>query len=159
MAPDRFQITAVIDRLIYESEETFARGDAISLRALLPKLPAKRSFSDWLQIGVKGSTTSGSMSGEAAGFGHVQLDGEKKSFEFESASGRTVRAGQWKIRRDRESIEIEQVMANEIDEGRSVLIHFEGEEPIRMDLLVARQISLWRVSLRFFKYQPWKTPV
>ena len=158
MQIDRFQVAAIVDRLIFGSAETFSRDDALALLALIPPELLRRSLSDWFQIAAKGEMSSGAMSGAAAGVGNVKMPTESSAFELDSGGRRILRAGQWKIRPTRGRIEIEQVMASDTDEGRSALLRFEGGEPVALDILAQREVSLGFLTIRFGSYQPWKRP-
>src|ERR1700761_4664871 len=80
---DRFVIAAVVDRLIYDNDDTFGTEDA---RVLLDALP--RTKSPWIQLGVAGQMSGGSSRGFAAGVGDVQVEDERKrQFEFTTGGG------------------------------------------------------------------------
>jgi hypothetical protein len=159
---DRFLIAAVVDRLIYENEETFSAEDA---RVLLDALPRKRS--PWLQLGIAGKVSGGSARGFAAGVGDMRIKDEKdRQFEYNSAADAYTRAGQWKVlvftKRTRQYVEIEQVMADATDDGRGALIGYDlAGTALGMDIRFNRSYRLfWSpVVVVFPGWKPWKTPV
>lgn len=154
---DRFQFAAIVDRLIYGAEETFERNDAVALYNLVPKeLRRGGGLAEWFQFSAKGRVSGRGMSGAAAGGGTVQLPDEQKSFELDSAGRRVIRAGQWRLYPGRDAIEIEQVMATEIDEGKSARIMFRNGEPLRMELMERRLFSLGFVAFGYGAYRQWK---
>lgn len=95
--------------------------------------------------------------GHAAGAGNIKISTNDGSFDVDSAGRHVIRAGQWKVYATSKTIEIQQVMASEIDEGRSALIRFRNREPIRMDILVPLEIPLGFLTITVGKYRPWKT--
>ena len=158
---DRFVIAAVVDRLIYDNDNTFSTTDA---RALLDALPRKPS--PWIQLGVAGKMSGGSSSGFAAGVGDVQIkDDRGRQFQFSTGDDAYTRAGQWKLlwigKRTRQYVEIEQVMADATEDGRGALISYEADgTPIRMDIRFNRSFRLfWSPLVVMFPgWKPWKTP-
>jgi hypothetical protein len=72
-------------------------------------------------------------------------DGDR-SFELDSAAGRMVRAGQWKLVRSARSILIEQVMGD-FSEGRTARIDYRGGQPIRMCLVAEVSFALGPITL------------
>jgi hypothetical protein len=159
--PDRFLIAATVDRLIYDSEVSFSSDDA---RVLLDELPRKPS--PWLQLGIAGKMSGGSSRGFAAGVGDVAIKDDKdRQFQYNSANALYTRAGQWKLmwigKRNRQYVEIEQVMADATDEGRGALICYEADgTPVRMDIRYNRSFRLfWSpVIVVIPGWKPWKTP-
>jgi hypothetical protein len=158
---DRLLITAVVDRLIFDDPETFSAEDA---RTLLQALPRKRV--PWIEIGAKGQVSGGTASGFAAGVGTVRVDDERKrKFEVSTSADAYTRAGQWKLLRyDRRlgtHLEIEQVMADPLDEGRGARLRFGADgTPLAMDIRVARNFRLlfsWFV-VQIPGWKPWKRP-
>jgi hypothetical protein len=158
---DRFVIAAVVDRLIYDNDDTFSAEDARVLLDALPRRP-----SPWIQLGVAGKMSSGSSRGFAAGVGDVQIkDDRERQFEFSTGGDAYTRAGQWKLmwigKHTRQYVEIEQVMADATDDGRGALISYEADgTPIRMDIRFNRAFRLfWSpLVLVFPGWKPWKTP-
>ena len=158
---DRLLIAAVVDRLIYGSDTTFQAADA---RLLLDALPHRRV--PWIEIGAKGQVSGGSAQGFAAGVGNVRVDDDRKrKFEVSSAADAYVRAGQWKLlciqRRRGALVEIEQVMADPLDEGRGARIRYSPTgAPEGMDIRVVRSIRLlfsWLI-VQVPSWRPWKLP-
>jgi hypothetical protein len=124
MAPDRIQLAAVVDRLIYGNNTTFDAEDARVLDRLLPDDVRVGFLSRFIHINLK-AKMSGSTQGYAAGVGNVRIP-DDKSFEFDSRGRRIVRAGQWKLCRSGRHIEIEQVMDTEGEKG-AVVRYQRGE--------------------------------
>jgi hypothetical protein len=160
-AVDRLLVTAVVDRLIFGDPEMFSAGDA---RVLLQALPRKRV--PWIEIGAKGQVSGGSARGYAAGVGDVRVDDERKrNFDVSTSSDAYTRAGQWKLLRyDRRlgtHIEIEQVMADPLDEGRGARLRYRADgTPVGMDIRVVRNVRLlfsWFI-LQIPGWRPWKQP-
>jgi hypothetical protein len=159
--PDRFQIAALTDRLIYDSETHFSPDDA---RALLDLLPRKAS--PWFQFGFAGKTSGGSQRGYAAGVGDVSIKDDKdRPFTYSSAEGAYTRAGQWKVmwigRRGRQFVEIEQVMADATDDGRGAMIAYASDgTPVGMDIRVNRawRLPLTPLVISIPGWRPWKLP-
>ena len=157
MGVDKFRLAALVDRLIYGSDTTFSHADARELYELIPPEHRRKRFGGWFQVSAKGSVSGGSASGVAAGVGNVSTPGEDKSFEFDSAGRRVMRAGQWKIHPGPDKVEIEQVMATEFDEGKSALILYRSGEPLRMEILAQKELRLGFIGVRYGTYVPWKT--
>lgn len=159
---DRLLITAVVDRLIYGDPDTFSAEDA---RTLLDALPRKRV--PWIEIGAKGKVSGGSAQGFAAGVGNVKVDDDRaRKFDVSTSSDAYTRAGQWKLlrydRRRGTHVEIEQVMADPLDEGRGArLVYRPGGVPVRMDIRVVRNFRLLFsvLVLALPGWRPWKQPV
>jgi hypothetical protein len=158
---DRLLITAVVDRLIYSDPENFSADDA---RTLLDALPKKRV--PWIEIGAKGQVSGGSARGYAAGVGDVKVDDKhKRRFDVSTSSDAYTRAGQWKLlrydRRRGSSVEIEQVMADPLDEGRGARLHYRIDgTPVGMDIRVVRNVRLLFsvFMLQLPGWRPWKRP-
>ena len=159
---DRLLIAAVVDRLIYSSPDSFTAGDA---RTLLEALPRKRV--PWLEIGAKGKVSGGSARGYAAGVGNVKVqDPNDRKFDVSTSSDAYIRAGQWKLLRyDRRAgthVEIEQVMADPLDEGRGARLRYGLDgTPVGMDIRIVRNIRLLFsvFILQIPGWKPWKKPV
>ncbi|MBE9607599.1 hypothetical protein IAI18_22230 [Acetobacteraceae bacterium H6797] len=138
-AQDRFVITAIIDRLIYGEGETFSAQAARDLLRMLPPPSPWRLLANYLpELAVSGSMPGGSTAAHAAGVGTVRMAEQDRNFSFDSAAGRTIRVGQWKIRheagfldalRGHAVLEISQAMANPIDNGRSASLLYRHGEP------------------------------
>jgi hypothetical protein len=158
---DRFVIAAAVDRLIYDSDTDFNPDDARVLLGALPRKP-----SPWIQLGVAGKMSGGSSRGFAAGVGDVQIkDENERRFQYATGADAYTRAGQWKLlwigKRNRQYVEIEQVMADPTDDGRGALISYQADgTPIRMDIRFNRSFRLfWSpVVVMFPGWKPWKTP-
>jgi hypothetical protein len=158
---DRLLITAVVDRLIYGDPDTFSTDDA---RTLLDALPRKRV--PWIEIGAKGQVSGGSAQGFAAGVGNVKVEDEHaKKFDVSTSSDAYTRAGQWKLlrydRRRGTHVEIEQVMADPMDDGRGARLRYRFDgTPIGMDIRVVRNVRLLLsiFILQLPGWRPWKLP-
>lgn len=158
---DRFLITAVVDRLIFGDPDSFSAEDA---RTLLHALPRKRV--PWFEIGAKGQVSGGSARGFAAGVGNVKVeDPNKRKFDVSTSSDAYTRAGQWKLlrfdRRGGAHVEIEQVMADPMDEGRGARLRYgPGGIPLAMDIRVVRNVRLLFsiFVLQMPGWRPWKHP-
>jgi hypothetical protein len=159
---DRLLIAAVVDRLIYGDPDCFSAEDA---RTLLASLPRKRV--PWLEIGAKGQVSGGSARGYAAGVGNVKVeDPNARRFDVSTSSDAYTRAGQWKLLRyDRRAgphVEIEQVMADPLDEGRGARLRYRQDgAPVAMDMRVVRNVRLLLsiFILQIPGWRPWKQPV
>lgn len=160
-AVDRLLITATVDRLIYGDPDTFQPDDA---RTLLQALPRKRV--PWIEVGAKGKVSGGSAQGFAAGVGNVKVkDGRDRKFDVSTSQDAYTRAGQWKLLRyDRRSgthVEIEQVMADPVDEGRGARLRYRADgTPVGMDIRVVRNVRLLfsMFILQLPGWRPWKRP-
>ena len=158
---DRLLITATVDRLIYGNPDTFSAEDA---RTLLDALPRKRV--PWIEIGAKGQVSGGSAQGFAAGVGNVKVeDDRKRKFDVSTSSDAYTRAGQWKLlrydRRRGTHVEIEQVMADPLDDGRGARLRYRRDgEPVGMDIRVVRNVRLLFsvFILQLPGWRPWKQP-
>jgi hypothetical protein len=158
---DRFVLAATIDRLIYGDGTSFDPDDA---RTLLDSVPHKRS--PWLQLGVAGKFSGGSTRGYAAGVGDVRVDKDKeRQFQYATGADASTRVGQWKLmwfgKRQRQFIEIEQVMADVIDEGRGALVSYDASgTPLRMDIRFNRSFRLFWSPIVIIVpgWRPWKKP-
>jgi hypothetical protein len=158
---DRLLIAATVDRLIYGNEATFQDEDA---RLLLTALPSKRV--PWIEVGAKGQVSGGSAQGFAAGVGNLRVDdNSKRRFDVSTAADAYVRVGQWKLlcmhRRRGALVEIEQVMADPLDEGRGARLRYSpAGTPLGMDLRTVRSFKLLfsMFVLQVPSWRPWKTP-
>jgi hypothetical protein len=158
---DRLLITAVVDRLIFGDPDSFSADDA---RTLLDALPRKRV--PWIEIGAKGKVSGGSASGFAAGVGNVKIeDKNARKFDVSTSQNAYTRAGQWKLlrydRRRGTHVEIEQVMADPLDEGRGARLRYRPDgTPVGMDIRVVRDIRLLFsvFILQLPGWRPWKQP-
>mgnify|MGYP001552768722 CR=1 FL=1 len=158
---DRLLITAIVDRLIFGDPDSFSAADA---RELLQALPRRRV--PWLEIGAKGQVSGGSAQGFAAGVGNVRVeDKQGRKFDVSTSSDAYTRAGQWKLlrydRRGGTHVEIEQVMADPLDEGRGARLRYRADgTPVGMDIRVVRNVRLlfsW-IILQLPGWRPWKRP-
>lgn len=158
---DRLLITAIVDRLIYGDPDSFSADDARSLLAALP-----RRHVPWVEVGAKGKVSGGSASGFAAGVGNVKVqDDRARKFDVSTSSDAYTRAGQWKLLRyDRRlgtNVEIEQVMADPLDEGRGARLRYRADgTPVGMDIRVVRNVRLlfsWFI-LQLPGWRTWKQP-
>jgi hypothetical protein len=158
---DRLLITATVDRLIYGDPDRFDPEDA---RTLLQALPKKRV--PWIEIGAKGQMPGGSAQGFAAGVGNVRVDDKRKRrFDVSTSRDAYTRAGQWKLLRydgrHGTRVEIEQVMADPLDEGRGARMHFLPDgTPVAMDIRVVHNFRLLFsvFTLQLPGWRPWKRP-
>jgi hypothetical protein len=158
---DRLLITATVDRLIYGNPDTFSAEDA---RTLLDALPRKRV--PWIEIGAKGQVSGGSAQGFAVGVGNVKLeDDRKRKFDVSTSSDAYTRAGQWKLlrydRRRGTHVEIEQVMADPLDDGRGARLRYRRDgTPVGMDIRIVRNVRLLFsvFILQLPGWRPWKQP-
>ena len=89
-----------------------------------------------------------SARGFAAGVGDVKVeDKQARKFEVSTSQDLIPRAGQWKLlrynRRRGTQVEIEQVMADPLDDGRGArLVYRPDGTPVRMDIRVVRNFRL-----------------
>lgn len=156
---NRFVIAALVDRLIYDSDTAFAAEDAATLLAAIPHRRAPR-----FEFGIAGKMKGGSSRGYAPGVGDVKIDDQKdKAFAYSTADGAYIRAGQWKLlwarSRQGQTIEIEQVMADVIDEGRGARIHYDqANRPVAMDIRFNRAFRFFFIVVMVPGWRPWKTP-
>jgi hypothetical protein len=156
---DRLLLSAIADRLIFGDEHSFRAEDATELARLLPTMPRANIFQRLLpDLAVKGSLPGRSASGFAAGVGNISLKDNNRSFDFDSRGRRVVRAGQWKLMRSGRGIEIEQVMADDGDDGRTALVEFRQGEPVRMCLLTIVEFHIGPLCLATGRFKPWKLP-
>jgi hypothetical protein len=156
---DRFLIAAVTDRLIFDSETVFDPADA---RILLDALPHRKTRT-W-GFGMSGKLPGGTTEGFAAGVGSTNVEDEKeRSFSFGMRQDSWTRAGQWKLKwsrkRGMQTVEIQQVMADETDEGKGARIHYAADgTPTAMDIQAARSLGLLNIEVVVPRWQPWKRP-
>lgn len=159
---DRMVLSAIVDRLIYANTETFSSEDAIELRRILPQ-PKKSlwsSISRYLPTIAASGRISGMINaGFSPGVGNIKVKGNDYTFDLDSEGKSVVRAGQWKLYNFGDSIEIEQVMADGGDEGRSACIEYEDKEPTKMLLLCVKNIHFWFLCFAVSEFKPWKLPV
>lgn len=156
---DKFQLTAIIDRLIYDNEKTFYTEDAVALRDALPKAKWwSLLLTSISSISLSGTYSGKSTQGLASGFGNVNLKEGESSFEF--STHKYVRVGQWKLRRSWKWIEIEQMMSDQ-DDQKCALIRFSFRGyPLRMEILIRRTVHIGEISsISIGTFCPWKTPV
>ena len=170
MAPQkRFLITALADRLIYGSDETFHGEEAVELLDLLP-VPGlgAQIWAHLPGVRMSGKMPKGSVRGAAAGgLGNVRVDQGKQSFEFDSDGRRVIRAGQWKLTRtasllDRirhhDAVSITQVMGSAANELEAQIL-FQDGRPWMMKRSVSTQVFFGPFALIHSTFQPWKMPV
>jgi hypothetical protein len=145
---DRFQLAAVVDRLIYGDDTTFDPEDSRLLDRLLPNDVRAGFLARFLRVAVKGSI-SGNTQGYAPGVGNVRIT-DDRSFEFDSRGRRILRAGQWKLCRSGRDIEIEHVL--DIKGEKGAVVCFRQHEPTEM----LRPV-FWRLGfIQIGVYAPWK---
>ncbi len=158
---EKFLLAAVTDRLIYGSDTTFDPEDAKELDRLLPHLPRWQRWLDLIPLQLKAGVqgTGQSRKGYAAGVGSVSLRDDAESFEFDSHGRRVIRAGQWKLSRIGGDIQIEQVMAGEMDEARSARLEFSNGEPVALLLLVQTMLEIGPICVGYGTFKAWKDPV
>ena len=155
----RLILSALVERLIYADEATFKREDALELAELLPTPRGLSVLSRLLpRLKVKGRLPGASAAGFAAGVGNVSAEGDQISFDVDSRGRQIVRAGQWKLHRDGKAIEIEQVMTDDGDEGRTARLEFVHGQPARMMLLNKREISVGPLVMSSGHFISWKLP-
>jgi hypothetical protein len=156
---DRLVLSAIAERLIFDDAETFNPEDARELARLLPVTPAMRWLSRlWPDVVVSGSLPGRSAAGFAAGVGNASFKEDGPSFSLDSRGRRVVRAGQWKLIRIGGNIEIEQVMADDSDEGRTARVDFRRGEPVRMCLLATVGFAIGPLHVSTGRFRPWKVP-
>ncbi len=153
-------IAALADRLIYDSDTTFAADDARQLLGLLP-----RTRPPLFELGVRGKMSGGSTRGYAAGVGDVKMEDKDKSIDYSTGQDHYTRAGQWKLvwygKRAGQFIDIEQVMTDVMDDGRAARLGFDlAGEPIGMDIRFSREFRLfWSpIVIAFPGWRHWKQP-
>jgi len=157
---DRLVLSALADRLIFGHPDTFSIDDANELTRLLPDLRRWHGFiTDWLP-GFSGrlELPGNSSAGVAAGVGQVSIRDEGRSFEYDSAGRRIVRAGQWKLHRRGHAIQIAQVMSDDMDEGRTAMLAFFPGKPMALLLLAQVTLSIGPVHIGLARFRPWKVP-
>jgi len=156
--PDRLLLSALADRLIFGDPDTFNTEDARELVQLMPDSRRWHSFlTDYLPRFSSSVKLPGSASaGFAAGVGQVSMKGEGRSFEYDSRGRRIVRAGQWKLHRTSYTIQIEQVMSDDMDEGRTAMLEFFPNAPMQLCLLAQVTISFGPVHIGLARFRPWK---
>ncbi len=158
-ANSRLLLSALADRLVYGDEETFDPADARELARLLPRPSRWQRLAQLLpNFRAEGTLPGTSSAGYAAGVGNVSMRENASSFEIDTRGRRVVRAGQWKLCWSGRSIEIEQVAAGEMDEGRSAQIRFFRGEPVDMRLLNVGSLALGPLVLQSGTFRPWKRP-
>jgi hypothetical protein len=159
-ADDRLVLSALAERVIFDDAATFSRDDARELDRRLPVPRGPRWLSRlWPDVVVGGSLPGRSASGFAAGVGNMSFKEDGPSFSLDSRGRRVTRAGQWKLIRIGGDIEIEQMMADDSDEGRTARIDFQRGEPVRMCILVMVEFCIGRLCFSTGRFRPWKVPV
>jgi hypothetical protein len=158
-AADRLQLSALADRLIFGDPDRFDRADALELAQLLPPSVRRALWRRLLpDIQARGQLPGKTSAGFAAGIGQVSLKEPGGSFSLDSRGRHVFRAGQWKFFRSGNSIEIEQVMADDTDVGRTARVDYRNDEPVRMCLLQRKEITIGFLCFGMAEFQPWKTP-
>ncbi|MFC3127173.1 hypothetical protein ACFOD4_19060 [Pseudoroseomonas globiformis] len=165
---NRFLLAAVVDRIIYGQEDTFRHEDAAELLRQMPAPSPWRQLRLPIDLKVEGSVPGSRMKGSAAGLGDVSVEGDRRSFAYDSQSGRTIRIGQWKLRhsagfwealRGKAAIEIVQTMGEAAKEGRSAVMVYQRGEPVELLGFRENRNSLGQYAIIVSKALPWKTPV
>jgi hypothetical protein len=159
-ASDLMILSAIADRLIFGDPGTFRRDDTLELARLLPSGTGRGLLGGLMpSVAVKAVLPGSSAAGFAAGVGNITVNDEGVSFDVDSRGRWVVSAGQWKICRIGRSIEIEQVTADDADDGRTARVEFKrGGEPARMSLLGTAELTLGPLSFLIGRFHPWKTP-
>jgi hypothetical protein len=155
----RLLLSALADRLVFGDPDTFDPADARELASLMPPSSwSARWLGDWVpEFRVKGEMPGSSSAGFAAGVGNVSVGGDRLTFDLDSHGRRIVRAGQWKLSWSGQSIQIEQVMADNLEDGRTALVKFRGGAPIGMDLLATTDMTIGVFTFTRAVFNPWKT--
>lgn len=158
---DRLRLTACLDRLIYEFDETFRLSDAEELDSLMPRLSRCRAFlSRWLpHLSAEFHASGLPYSGSSPGIGNIEIGDGTISVEYDSQGNQNVRAGQWKLSRSGRNIDIEQMMSDDTDDRRKARLIFRGSRPARLQLLMQTDFVLGGVSFSIGVLKPWKTPI
>jgi hypothetical protein len=159
-AQDRLVLSALADRLIFGDPDTFCADDARELVRLLPDTRRWHSFiTDWLPgFSGKVNLPGSSSAGFAAGVGQVSIKGEGRAFEYDSRGRRIVRAGQWKLSRRGFAIEIEQVMSDDMDEGRTAMLAFFPGEEMELRIMAQATLAIGPLRIGMARFRPWKVP-
>jgi hypothetical protein len=160
--PDRLLLSALADRLIFGDPDRFNADDALELARLMPDARRWHSFlTDYLpRFSSTVKLPGRSSAGFAAGVGQVSIKDAGRSFDYDSRGRRIVRAGQWKLHRKGDMIQIEQVMSDDSDEGRTAMLELNLGAPMRMRLyiLVQATISIGPLHIGVGRFRPWKVP-
>ncbi|MFC3127233.1 hypothetical protein ACFOD4_19370 [Pseudoroseomonas globiformis] len=165
---NRFLLAAVVDRIIYGQEDTFRHEDAAELLRQMPAPSPWRQLRLPIDLKVEGSMPGSRMSGSAAGLGDVSVQGDRRSFAYDSQAGRTVRVGQWKLRhsagfwealRGKATIAIVQAMGEAAKEGRAAVMVYQHGEPVELLGFREKRNALGQFAIIVSKALPWKTPV
>jgi hypothetical protein len=107
---DRFLLAALVDRLVSDTEATFAVSDALQLAQLLPREARASFFGRFFGAGIQADISGGSTRGHAAGVGDVEVrDDRPRTLRLSTGERGVVRAGQWKLRWAGRHVEIDQV--------------------------------------------------
>ena len=151
---ERLVISALLDRVIYEEGPTVSAEDAAELARLVPFTGIRNGLR---LVG----RVSDSSAGHAAGVGDVRLDTDRQ-FDLDAIRQPVVRAGQWKIIRDRRTIEVTQVMADEFDEARSCLFRYHRDgTPRDLQIRAIRNLRIPVIFASFVissaRWVPWKS--
>jgi len=159
-AADRLLLSALADRLIFGNPDTFNPDDARELARLLPYRRRWHSFiTNWLPgFSGKVKLPGSSSAGFAAGVGQVSIKDGGRSFEIDSRGRHVVRAGQWKLSRRGHAIEIEQVMSDDMDDGRTAMLAIYPGDVMEMRLLAQVTLSIGPLHIGLARFRPWKVP-
>jgi hypothetical protein len=158
-ANERLLLSAIADRLVFGDVGSFRREDALELLRLLPRPLGSGLWEQIFRLRVQGSFSGRSATGFAADVGDVSFGGDEVAFDMDSRGRKVVRAGQWKLFVTRNTIEIEQVGADDADEGRTARVEFVRGEPVRMTLLAISEVVIGPLAFAKTTFRPWKVPV
>ncbi|KAA2211261.1 hypothetical protein [Teichococcus oryzae] len=165
---NRFLLAAVVDRIIYGQEDTFRHEDAAELLRQMPAPNPWRQLRLPFEFRVEGSMSGSRMSGSAAGLGDVSVQGDGRSFAYDSQAGHTVRVGQWKLRhsasfwealRGHATIEIVQTLGEAGQDGRSAALVYQRGEPVELRSFRQQEKFIGKYAIINSRAVPWKTPV
>ncbi|UEM18485.1 hypothetical protein JL100_015295 [Skermanella mucosa] len=157
---DKLTVAAVLDRIVFAEPDTFDAADGRLLAALIPER-RRRLFGASIAAKMPGGTTSGS----AAGVGSVDLKNDDREFTAEVGADDFVRVGQYKLLRDRDGIEIWQVMSDTLDdEPKGALLRLDSAgEPTALLMFAPRRLRLpfliGNLILQRAGWRDWKRPV
>lgn len=156
---DRYVVAAALDRILYDDPDRFSAEDARLLRGMIP-----RTRTPWLRLGFRAESQGPSVTGQAAGVGQVDMDGDKKVREGSVGLATVWRCGQYKISNHGDDLEIWQVMSDEFaEEPKGARLEYgSGGAPERLTFFQPRDLELRipftgiAVGLRLGGWQPWK---
>lgn len=165
---DRMVLAAIVDRIIYGEDTTFQAADAEDLLRILPPPSLWRHLRLPIDFSSKVTMSSTRNVGYAAGIGNVSVPGNERSYEFDSRAGRTIRAGQWRIRhnagffdamRGKVSLDIEQFGTEGGFDGKGATLEYEGQRPVRLLQQVPQSTQFGAWTITRVTSIPWKRPV